>query len=197
VAYLVSRNGSAGVAIGHTGTKRCPVTGDMFGVTNSTCGDSPICPVIAALLWVKCPSRARRTRNILDYEKARRDSPEITYITKRSFRRSGSGRKWRRGPTAAPRWAGLAPVRPGFVAACMVKSPDGGVASGAGKPGPVGHPEPDKGNIFPMAEKWLGGGARRVACLAGRESDRVLDLPFATFSNNSCVESNIFGFVMT
>jgi hypothetical protein len=31
---------SGGVAIGHTGIKRCPVTGDVFGVTNSTCDDS-------------------------------------------------------------------------------------------------------------------------------------------------------------
>src|ERR1700744_3916281 len=69
--------------------------------------------------------------------------------------------------------AGLvfAPVRPGFVAACMVKTPDGGVASGVGQAGPVGYPESDKGNIFPMAGKRLSSGARRVACLAGRESD--------------------------
>ena len=95
--------------------------------------------------------------------------------------------------------AGLvfAPVRPGFVAACMVKSPDGDIASGAGKPGPVGHPESDKGNIFPMAGKRLRGGERRVACLAGRESDRASDLLVATLSSNSCVQSNIFGFVMT
>ena len=95
--------------------------------------------------------------------------------------------------------AGLvfAPVRPAFVAACMVKAPDGGVASGAGKPRPVGHPESDKGNIFPMTGKRLSGGARRVACLAGRESDRPLDLPVATLSSNACVESNIFKFVMT
>ena len=95
--------------------------------------------------------------------------------------------------------AGLvfAPVRPGFVAACMVKAPDGGVASGSGKPGPVGHPESDKGNIFPMAGKRLSGGARRVACLAGRESDRARDLLVATLSSNACVESNIFEFVMT
>jgi len=95
--------------------------------------------------------------------------------------------------------AGLvfAPVRPGFVAACMVKTPDGGVASGAGKPGPVGHPESDKGNIFPMTGKRLSSGARRVACLAGRESDRALDLLVATLSSNPCVESNIFEFVMT
>ena len=95
--------------------------------------------------------------------------------------------------------AGLvfAPVRPAFVAACMVKAPDGGIASGAGQPGPVGHPESDKGNIFPMAGKRLSGGARRVACLAGRESDRARDLPVATFSSNTCVESNIFGFVTT
>jgi hypothetical protein len=95
--------------------------------------------------------------------------------------------------------AGLvfAPVRPLFVAACMVKSPDGGVASGAGQPGPVGYPESDKGNIFPMAGKRLSSGARRVACLAGRESDRARDLLVATLSNNACVESNIFGFVMT
>jgi hypothetical protein len=95
--------------------------------------------------------------------------------------------------------AGLvfAPVRPGFVAACMVKSPDGAVASGAGKPGLVGHPESDKGNIFPMAGQWLSGGAGRVACLAGRESDRARDLLVATLSSNACVESNIFEFVMT
>ncbi len=31
---------SGGVAIGHTGIKRCPVTGDVFGVTILTCGDS-------------------------------------------------------------------------------------------------------------------------------------------------------------
>ena len=95
--------------------------------------------------------------------------------------------------------AGLvfAPVRPGFVAACMVKSPDGDFASGAGKPGPVGHPESDKGNIFPMAGQWLSGGAGRVACLAGRESDRARDLLVATLSSNACVESNIFEFVMT
>jgi hypothetical protein len=95
--------------------------------------------------------------------------------------------------------AGLvfAPVRPGFVAACMVKSPDGGVASGAGKPGPVGHPESDKRNIFPMAGKLMSGGARRIACLTGRESDRPRDLPIATLSSNACVQSNIFEFVMT
>ena len=91
----------------------------------------------------------------------------------------------------------FAPVRPGFVAACMVKAPDGGVASGAGKPGPVGHPESDKGNIFPMTGKRLSSGARRVACLAGRESDRARDLLVATLSSNACVESNIFEFVMT
>jgi hypothetical protein len=95
--------------------------------------------------------------------------------------------------------AGLvfAPVRPGFVAACMVKTPDGGIASGAGKPGPVGHPESDKGNIFPMTGKRLSSGARRVACLAGRESDRARDLLIATLSSNACVESNIFEFVTT
>jgi hypothetical protein len=95
--------------------------------------------------------------------------------------------------------AGLvfAPVRPGFVAACMVKAPDGNVASGAGKLGPLGHPESDKGNIFPMAGKRLSSGAGRVACLAGRESDRARDLLVATLSSNACVESNIFEFVMT
>jgi hypothetical protein len=95
--------------------------------------------------------------------------------------------------------AGLvfAPVRPGFVAACMVKAPDGGVASGAGKPCWAGLPETDKGNIFPMAGKRLSGGARRVACLAGRESDRAQDLLVATLSSNACVESNIFEFVTT
>jgi hypothetical protein len=95
--------------------------------------------------------------------------------------------------------AGLvfAPVRPAFVAACMVKAPDGGIASGAGWPSPVGHPESDKGNIFPMAGKRLSGGARRVACLAGRESDRARDLLVATLSSNACVESNIFEFVTT
>ena len=91
----------------------------------------------------------------------------------------------------------FAPVRPGFVAACMVKSPDGDFASGAGKPGPVGHPESDKGNIFPMAGKRLRGDAGRSACLAGRESDRARDLLVATLSSNACVESNIFEFVMT
>ena len=91
----------------------------------------------------------------------------------------------------------FAPVRPGFVAACMVKAPDGGVASGAGKPCWAGHPETDKGNIFPMAGKRLSGGARRVASLAGRESDRARDLLVATLSSNACVESNIFKFVMT
>ena len=116
---------------------------------------------------------------------------DVTFRKPQTSHDGGAGRRRHR--------AGLvfAPVRPGFVAACMVKAPDGYVASGAGKPGPVGHPESDKGNIFPMAGKRLRGGAGRAACLAGRESDRPLDLLLATLSSNACVESNIFEFVMT
>ena len=107
------------------------------------------------------------------------------------FGHGGAGRRRHRAGLA------FAPVRPGFVAACMVKTPDGGVASGAGKPGPVGYPESDKGNIFPMAGKRLSSGARCAPCLTGRESDRARDLPVATLSSNACLKSNIFKFVMT
>jgi hypothetical protein len=110
-----------------------------------------------------------------------------------------SGRAVQGGAGRGRHLAGLAfaPVRPGFVAACMVKTPDGAEAPGAGKPDPAGHPESDKGNIFPMAGKRLSSGARCAAYLTGRESDRARDLPVATLSSNACVESNIFGFVMT
>jgi hypothetical protein len=174
------------------------MTGDMFGVTKPTCGDS---------LDLAC-NRGVPVGKMSIQGKASAEHPRIRKKCDMSTYRSRMSRKGRfaaaaqSGHDRAGRWrhrAGLAfaPVRPGFVAACMVKTPDGAVASGAGKPSPVGHPESDKGNIFPMTGKRLSSGARRAPCLAGRESDRARDLPVATLSSNACVKSNIFGFVMT
>ena len=45
-------------------------SGNMFGATNPTCGDWCAGTVIAALRWVKCPSKTKQAQNIHNYGKS-------------------------------------------------------------------------------------------------------------------------------
>jgi hypothetical protein len=90
----------------------------------------------------------------------------------------------------------FAPVRPGIVAACMVEPPDSGRVPGIDRPRWIGQSESDKRNILPMTGKGLGDcpTLRNFRCTG---ADGAQDLPLTTLSSNSCVQSNIFKFVMT
>jgi hypothetical protein len=90
----------------------------------------------------------------------------------------------------------FAPVRPGIVAACMVESPDSGRVAGTDRPRWIGQSETDKRNILPMTGK----GSDELPTLRNFRctgADGAQDLPLATLSSNTCVQSNIFKFVMT
>jgi hypothetical protein len=56
----------------------------MFGAPNPTCGDSRSGTVMEALLWVKCPIKAKQARNILDYGKNGHHIPQITHVVQRA-----------------------------------------------------------------------------------------------------------------
>ena len=106
-------------------------------------------------------------------------------------------------PTRAPgvgsrRIPGLvfAPVRPGIVAACMVEPLDSGGVPGTDRPRWIGQSETDKRNILPMTGKACTV-ARRFETFGAGRPDGARDLPLATLSSNTCVQSNIFEFVMT
>jgi len=94
--------------------------------------------------------------------------------------------------------AGLvfAPVRPGIVAACMVEPLDSGGVPGIDRPRWIGQSETDKRNILPMTGKACTV-ARRFETFGAGRPDGARDLPLATLSSNTCVQSNIFEFVMT
>ena len=90
----------------------------------------------------------------------------------------------------------FAPVRPGIVAACMVDTPDSGRVPGIDRPRWTGQSETDKRNILPMTGKCSDDCPtfRNFRCTG---ADGAQDLPLATLSSNTCVQSNIFKFVMT
>jgi hypothetical protein len=90
----------------------------------------------------------------------------------------------------------FAPVRPGIVAACMVEPPDSGRVPGIDRPRWTGQSETDKRNILPMTGK---GSDERPPLRNFRSTgtDGAQDLLLATLSSNTCVQSNIFKFVMT
>jgi hypothetical protein len=90
----------------------------------------------------------------------------------------------------------FAPVRPGIVAACMVDTPDSGRVSGIDRPRWTGQSETDKRNILPMTGKGLDDRPtlRNFRCTG---ADGAQDLPLTTLRSNTCVQSNIFKFVMT
>jgi hypothetical protein len=113
------------------------------------------------------------------------------------------------GPSARRRAAGVAaagsrsipglvfaPVRPGIVAACMVEPPDSGRVPGIDRPRWNGQSETDKRNILPMTGK-CSDVRPTPRNFRGTGADGAQDLPLATLRSNSCVQSNIFKFVMT
>jgi hypothetical protein len=161
------------------------MTGDMFGAANSTCGDPRrfrrTSTVIVTLRRVKCPQGrdGRRTSSMMT--KPIISSRKSHTSHKRSLVATAARAAGPRAPGRAGRAAGarschiaglvFAPVRPGFVAACMVDSPGSGRVPGAGGPRWIGQSETDKRNILPMTGKGLHGCAafRNFRCTtAGR-----------------------------
>jgi hypothetical protein len=90
----------------------------------------------------------------------------------------------------------FAPVRPGIVAACMVKPLDSGRVPGIDRPRWVGQSETDKRNILPMTGKGSDG-RPTLRNFRSTGADGAQDLPSATLSSYTCVLSNIFKFVVT
>jgi hypothetical protein len=90
----------------------------------------------------------------------------------------------------------FAPVRPGIVAACMVKPLDSGRVPGIDRPRWIGQSETDKRNILLMTGKGSDG-RPTFRNFRSTGEDGAQDLPSATLSSNTCVLSNIFKFVMT
>ena len=90
----------------------------------------------------------------------------------------------------------FAPVRPGIVAACMVDTPDSGRVPGIDRPRWTGQSETDKRNILPMTGKGSDDcpTLRNFRCTG---ADGAQDLPLTTLRSITCVQSNIFEFVMT
>ena len=112
------------------------MTGDMFGAANSTCGDPRrfrrTSTVIVTLRRVKCPQGrdGRRTSSMMT--KPIISSRKSHTSHKRSLVATAARAAGPRAPGRAGRAAGarschiaglvFAPVRPGIVAACMVKT---------------------------------------------------------------------------
>ena len=90
----------------------------------------------------------------------------------------------------------FAPVRPGIVAACMVKPLDSGRVPGIDRPRWAGQSETDKRNILPMIGKGSDG-RPTLRNFRDTGADGAQDLRLATLSSNTCVLSNIFKFVVT
>jgi hypothetical protein len=141
---------AGGVGTSHTGIRCCQFTGDMFGATNPTCDDSPElhCDRNAAVGKVSIRDKAsvehRRMKKRPVAISGRAASPPLR--PSRLGPDAGRGGScvalgpgpravlsWRRKAAAAGPGATaarvpelvFAPVRPGFVAACMVVAADG------------------------------------------------------------------------
>ena len=99
------------------------------------------------------------------------------------------------GPRSIPKLV-FAPVRPGIVAACMVDTPGSGRVPGIDRPRWTGQSETDKRNILPMTGKGSDDcpTLRNFRCTG---ADGAQDLPLTTLRSITCVQSNIFKFVMT
>jgi hypothetical protein len=128
----------------------------------------------------------------------------------RRYVRASSLRVWLR--RQAPR-EGAASVSAGRSGLFRAASPRAGTAARAGSPGPVARADgvsrlPRRAlryrkhrnrqmELLTQVAASLRGGVRRDTAITPRESTGAEDLGMATLSNRVCVESNIFGFVMT
>jgi hypothetical protein len=165
-----------------------------------------ICPVIGTLRRVKWPGGRDRRWNISIMT-------NLAITTHKSHMSRDRPRAAASAPTAGRsarcRAAGaagvgsrsipglvFAPVRPGIVAACMVEPPDSGRVPGLDRPRWTGQSETDKRNIVLTTGK-SSDGCPTLRNFRSTGADGAQDLPLATLRSNSCVQSNIFKFVMT